>query len=171
MLKRPHFVFAGVPADSFSDDGQLWGNPIYDWETTKKQITLGGFIVLKRESSSTTFFVSTTLKASQIIGKFVGITRQRMMVVGIFGPGRALFDVVRDELGELPIIAENLGYIDAKAEQLLTDTAFPGMKIIFEFGFYDTEGKSIDAPHNCNKNSVAYNAHMITKWLMVGTIT
>ena len=51
-------------------------------KTTKKQITLGGFIVLKRELSSTTFFVSTTLKASQIIGKFVGITRQRMMVVG-----------------------------------------------------------------------------------------
>ena len=56
-----------------------------------------------------------------------------------------------DELGELPIIAEN-----AKAEQLLTDTAFPGMKIL-EFG--DTEGKSIDVPHNCNKKALLTTAN------------
>ncbi|MCC9923012.1 4-alpha-glucanotransferase, partial [Streptococcus agalactiae] len=54
-----------------------------------------------------------------------------------------------------PIIAENLGYIDERAERLLAGTGFPGMKIM-EFGFYDTTGNSIDIPHNYTENTIAY---------------
>lgn len=146
---------AGVPADEFSDDGQLWGNPIYDWKNHAK--TNYAWWVYRIQEG---FKLYDLLR----IDHFKGFS-DYWEIRGDYetandgswepGPGRALFDVVKDELGDLPIIAENLGYIDAKAEQLLTDTAFPGMKIL-EFGFYDTEGKSIDAPHNCNKNSVAY---------------
>ena len=146
---------AGVPADEFSDDGQLWGNPIYDWKNHAK--TNYAWWVYRIQEG---FKLYDLLR----IDHFKGFS-DYWEIRGDYetandgswepGPGRALFDVVKDELGDLPIIAENLGYIDAKAEQLLTDTAFPGMKIL-EFGFNDTEGKSIDAPHNCNKNSVAY---------------
>lgn len=152
--KNP-LCIAGVPADEFSDDGQLWGNPIYDWKNHAK--TNYAWWVYRIQEG---FKLYDLLR----IDHFKGFS-DYWEIRGDYetandgswepGPGRALFDVVKDELGDLPIIAENLGYIDAKAEQLLTDTAFPGMKIL-EFGFYDTEGKSIDAPHNCNKNSVAY---------------
>ncbi len=153
--KNP-LCIAGVPADEFSDDGQLWGNPIYDWKNHAK--TNYAWWVYRIQEG---FKLYDLLR----IDHFKGFS-DYWEIRGDYetandgswepGPGRALFDVVKDELGDLPIIAENLGYIDAKAEQLLMmDTAFPGMKIL-EFGFYDTEGKSIDAPHNCNKNSVAY---------------
>lgn len=152
--KNP-ICIAGVPADEFSDDGQLWGNPIYDWKNHAK--TNYAWWVYRIQEG---FKLYDLLR----IDHFKGFS-DYWEIRGDYetandgswepGPGRALFDVVKDKLGDLPIIAENLGYIDEKAEQLLTDTAFPGMKIL-EFGFYDTEGKSIDAPHNCNKNSVAY---------------
>ncbi|MCS4488058.1 4-alpha-glucanotransferase [Streptococcus sciuri] len=152
--RRPTAI-AGVPADEFSDDGQLWGNPIYNWSEHQK--THYAWWIERIKAGVTMYDVLR-------IDHFKGFS-DYWEIRGDYktandgswqpGPGRDLFDVVKDELGDLPIIAENLGYIDAKAEQLLTDTAFPGMKIL-EFGFYDTEGKSIDAPHNCNKNSVAY---------------
>lgn len=71
------------------------------------------------------------------------------------GPGYSLFKAVKETLGDLPIIAEDLGNIDAKARKLLADCGYPGMKIL-EFGFFDVTGKSIDAPHRCIPNSVAY---------------
>ena len=153
--KNP-LCIAGVPADSFSDDGQLWGNPIYDWENHKKTNYAWWVYRIKEGIKLYDLLRIDHFKGFSDYWEIRGDYKTANDGSWQPGPGRALFDVVRDELGELPIIAENLGYIDAKAEQLLTDTAFPGMKIL-EFGFYDTEGKSIDAPHNCNKNSVAYN--------------
>ena len=153
--KNP-LCIAGVPADSFSDDGQLWGNPIYDWENHKKTNYAWWVYRIKEGIKLYDLLRIDHFKGFSDYWEIRGDYETANDGSWQPGPGRALFDVVRDELGELPIIAENLGYIDAKAEQLLTDTAFPGMKIL-EFGFYDTEGKSIDAPHNCNKNSVAYN--------------
>ncbi len=71
------------------------------------------------------------------------------------GPGYKLFKTVKESLGDLPIIAEDLGNIDDKARQLLNDCGYPGMKIL-EFGLSDITGKSIDAPHRCIAHSIAY---------------
>ena len=71
------------------------------------------------------------------------------------GPGYDLFKVVKKELGDLNIIAEDLGNIDEKTRQLLADCGYPGMKIV-QFGFYDTTGNSIDIPHVYTQHSVAY---------------
>ncbi|MFX4078294.1 4-alpha-glucanotransferase, partial [Streptococcus suis] len=71
------------------------------------------------------------------------------------GPGYNLFKAVKETLVYLPIIAEDLGNIDAKALKLLADCGYPGMKIL-EFVFFDVTGKSIDAPHRCIPNSVSY---------------
>lgn len=63
--------------------------------------------------------------------------------------------MVKKELGDLNIIAEDLGNIDDKTRQLLADCGYPGMKIV-QFGFYDTTGNSIDIPHVYTQHSVAY---------------
>lgn len=85
-------------------------------------------------------------------------------------PGLALFAAVREALGELPIIAENLGYIDEKAEQLLASTAFPGMKIL-EFGLLTLPAKAV-IYHIIMIVTVWFIlVRMITKWLMVGMQT
>ena len=153
--KNP-LCIAGVPADEFSDDGQLWGNPIYAWENHAKTNYAWWVYRIKEGFKLYDLLRIDHFKGFSDYWEIRGDYQSANDGSWQPGPGRALFDVVKEELGDLPIIAENLGYIDEKADQLLKDTAFPGMKIL-EFGFYDVEGKSIDAPHNCDVNSVAYN--------------
>lgn len=152
--KKPIYI-AGCPPDSFSDEGQLWGNPIYDWDAHEKT-SFAWWVYRIREG----FKIYDLLRIDHFKGfsdfwEIPGEDTSAKNGEWQSGPGRALFDTVKAELGDLPIIAENLGYIDEKAEQLLTDTAFPGMKIL-EFGLLDTEGQSIDIPHNYTSNVVAY---------------
>lgn len=71
------------------------------------------------------------------------------------GPGYDLFKAVKEQLGDLPIIAEDLGNIDDKARKLLTDCNYPGMKIL-QFGFEDVSGESLDSPHYCIPHSIVY---------------
>lgn len=151
---HPKYV-AGVPADEFSDVGQYWGNPIYDW---KKHKETGYAWWIYRITES--FKIYDVLR----IDHFKGFSdfwqvdaKEDTAKNGSWqpGPGYDLFEAIKKELGELPIIAENLGYIDEKAEKLLEDTAFPGMKIL-EFGFFDVTGESLDLPHNYTSDAVAY---------------
>lgn len=152
--KKPLFI-AGCPPDDFSDVGQLWGNPIYDWKN-HAETGFAWWVYRIRES----FKIYDLLR----IDHFKGFSDYWEIPAGsdtakpgqwVSGPGVALFDAVKAELGELPIIAENLGYIDEKAEKLLADTAFPGMKIM-EFGLFDTTGQSFDLPHFYTSNSIVY---------------
>lgn len=152
--KQPLFI-AGCPPDDFSDVGQLWGNPIYDW-SKHAETGFAWWVYRIRES----FKLYDILR----IDHFKGFSDYWEIPAGsetakpgkwVPGPGIALFEAVKKELGDLPIIAENLGYIDSKAEKLLSDTGYPGMKIM-EFGFYDTAGQSVDIPHNYTANTVAY---------------
>ena len=152
--RKPLYV-AGVPADNFSADGQLWGNPIYDWPEHEKT-GYNWWIYRIHES----FKLYDVLR----IDHFKGFSdfwqvdgKAEVAKVGTWepGPGYSLFKAVKETLGDLPIIAEDLGNIDAKARKLLADCGYPGMKIL-QFGFYDVTGKSIDAPHRCIPNSVAY---------------
>lgn len=151
---RPLYV-AGVPADEFSDEGQYWGNPIYDWDKHKET----GF-------SWWIYRIQESLKLYDMIriDHFKGFSdfwqvdaSEKTARRGSWqpGPGYELFKAIKDELGDLPIIAENLGYIDEKAERLLHDTNFPGMKIL-EFGLFDLSGESLDLPHHYTAHSVAY---------------
>ncbi|MGT2934656.1 4-alpha-glucanotransferase [Streptococcus castoreus] len=152
--KRPK-VIAGCPPDGFSEDGQLWGNPIYNWDY-HKATDFEWWIYRIQES----FKIYDKLR----IDHFKGFSDYWEIPSGDAtakngqwqpAPGFDLFRTVAEKLGSLPVIAENLGYIDDKARALLAQTAFPGMKIL-EFGFYDIEGRSIDNPHACTYNDVAY---------------
>ena len=152
--KKPIYI-AGVPADGFSEDGQLWGNPIYNW--------------LEHEKTNFSWWVYRIKESIKLYDKvridhFKGFSDFWEIPGGDTtarnghwesAPGLALFETVRDELGDLPIIAENLGYIDERAEKLLKATGFPGMKIL-QFGLFDHISQSFDLPHNYDTNCIVY---------------
>ncbi|EHJ52570.1 glycogen phosphorylase [Streptococcus macacae NCTC 11558] len=146
---------AGCPPDDFSDEGQLWGNPIYDWNN-HKETGFAWWIYRIQES----FKIYDILRIDHFKGfsdfwEIKGDSKTAKNGSWQPGPGLALFRAVENALGSLPIIAEDLGYVDDKARKLLRDTGFPGMKIL-EFGFYDLTGHSVDMPHHCVPNSVVY---------------
>lgn len=153
--RRPLFL-AGCPADDFSADGQLWGNPIYDW-AVHEQTGFAWWIYRIRES----FKLYDYLRIDHFKGfsdywEIDGDGETANDGKWQPGPNYALFAAVKEALGEdLPIIAEDLGYIDDRAKKLLADCGFPGMKIL-QFGFFDTTGQSIDSPHRCIAHSLAY---------------
>ena len=149
---EPLYV-AGCPADDFSPTGQLWGNPIYDWEKHKEQ-GFSWWIYRVQES----FKIYDVLRIDHFKGfsDFWQIDRDAENAVnGTWeaGPGIELFQKIKEQLGDLPIIAENLGFIDEKAEKLLDDSGYPGMKIL-QFAFPGED--NLDRPHHYTQNSVAY---------------
>ena len=149
---EPLYV-AGCPADDFSPTGQLWGNPIYDWTKHKEQ-GFSWWIYRVQES----FKIYDVLRIDHFKGfsDFWQIDRDAENAVnGTWeaGPGIELFQKIKEQLGDLPIIAENLGFIDAKAEKLLDDSGYPGMKIL-QFAFPGED--NLDRPHHYTQNSVAY---------------
>ena len=149
---EPLYV-AGCPADDFSPTGQLWGNPIYDWEKHKEQ-GFSWWIYRVQES----FKIYDVLRIDHFKGfsDFWQIDKDAENAVnGTWeaGPGIGLFQKIKEQLGDLPIVAENLGFIDAKAEKLLDDSGYPGMKIL-QFAFPGED--NLDRPHHYTQNSVAY---------------
>jgi len=149
---EPLYV-AGCPADDFSPTGQLWGNPIYDWTKHKEQ-GFSWWIYRVQES----FKIYDVLRIDHFKGfsDFWQIDKDAENAVnGTWeaGPGIELFQKIKEQLGDLPIVAENLGFIDAKAEKLLDDSGYPGMKIL-QFAFPGED--NLDRPHHYTQNSVAY---------------
>ena len=149
---EPLYV-AGCPADDFSPTGQLWGNPIYDWEKHKEQ-GFSWWIYRVQES----FKIYDVLRIDHFKGfsDFWQIDKDAENAVnGTWeaGPGIELFQKIKEQLGDLPIVAENLGFIDTKAEKLLDDSGYPGMKIL-QFAFPGED--NLDRPHHYTQNSVAY---------------
>ena len=149
---KPLFV-AGCPPDMFSETGQLWGNPIYDWDAMKKN-NYKWWISRIKES----------LKLYDIvrIDHFRGFEAYWQIPYGeptavngkwVKGPGMSLFNAVKKELGEINVIAEDLGFLTDEVKEFLKETGYPGMKIL-EFGFGG--GDSEYLPHNYIKNCIAY---------------
>jgi 4-alpha-glucanotransferase len=147
-------VVAGVPPDYFSATGQFWGNPLYDWE---HMLNDGFKWWIER--------VRATLHTVDIarIDHFRGFAACWEIPAGdktaergrwVEAPGRELFNAIRDALGELPIIAEDLGVITPDVEKLRDDFRLPGMRIL-QFGF-SSDTKNIDLPHNYHSNVVVY---------------
>lgn len=151
--RRP-LVVAGCPPDAFSEEGQLWGNPIYDWDYLE-QTQYNWWMQRIRES----------LKLYDIIriDHFRGFesywevpSKEKTAKNGqwIKGPGIQLFNTIKEKLGEVQIIAEDLGYLTEEVRKLREQTGYPGMKVL-QFAF-DCSGKSDYLPHYYNKNCVVY---------------
>ena len=145
---------SGVPGDEFAPEGQLWGNPIYDWKAIEEREYSWW---IKRISHS--FKLFDTLRIDHFIG-FESYWEveygSKNAVKGKWtkGPGIAIFNKIREKLGDLDIIAEDLGVVTDDVRKLVKDTGFPGMKVL-EFGFDPYEDSEFDL-HNHLKNSVVY---------------
>lgn len=157
---------SGCPPDAFSKTGQLWGNPISDWQVMEAQ---GYKWWVNRIRHSFTLFDS--LRIDHFRGfesywevKYGAKTAEKGQWTK--GPGSKLFNKIKEELGDLDIIAEDLGFITPEVRQLMAATGFPGMKVL-QFAF-DTREESDYLPHNYDKNCVVYTGthdnHTIMGW-------
>lgn len=145
---------AGVPPDAFSETGQLWGNPLYDWE----KMEADGFSWWKQRMKA-----SAALYDVIRIDHFIGVVQYFSIPYGAEsakegewkkGPGKKLTDVISEAVGETKIIAEDLGVFCQEVKDLLEETGYPGMKII-EFAFSGDRSNE-HLPHCYAPNSVVY---------------
>ena len=148
-------LVAGVPPDYFSATGQLWGNPLYRWdkmsssgyrwwvERFRTVLSLVDQVRLDHFRGFEGYWEIPAAETTAIRGRWVP------------GPGASLFEELQASLGDLPIVAENLGVITPEVEALRERFSFPGMSILqFAFG-RDAQAPSFQ-PHNYSRNLVAY---------------
>lgn len=152
--KKPVDV-AGCPPDCFSPLGQLWGNPLYDWDYHKKT---GYEFWINRIDVARKLYDIVRIDHFRGFDSYYSIPfGNKDAVDGKWnkGVGIELFKAVKAKLGEVNIIAEDLGFITKSVEKLLKQSGYPGMKVL-EFGF-DPSGESVYLPHNFkNTNCVCY---------------
>ena len=151
---RPQFV-AGVPPDYFSATGQLWGNPLYRWDRMESS-GFAWWIERFRATLATVDLVRVDhFRGFEAFWKVPGDAKTAEHGEWVKGPGAVLFEALRNALGELPIVAENLGVITPEVEALRRRFGFPGMAILqFAFGS-DPQGSTF-IPHNFERELVAY---------------
>ena len=164
VWSEPHFFqldeknipkeVAGVPPDAFTEDGQLWGNPLYDYDAMKKDGY--GWWIRRIDGAKKLYDVIR-------IDHFRGFESYWAVPYGDDtakngawkpGPGMGLVGVLTSWFRDLSFIAEDLGYSTPEVRKLLADSGLPGMKIL-EFAF-DAHGDSAYLPHNCEENSSCY---------------
>ena len=145
---------AGVPPDYFSDTGQRWGNPLYNWEAmardgfrwwvarVQRQLFLADVVRIDHFRGFVDYWEIPAQEATAVKGRW------------LTGPGKVLFAALSDALGELPIIAEDLGIITHDVHLLREHTGFPGMRVL-QFAFAGDAGNAF-LPHNFEPNTVVY---------------
>ena len=150
-------TLAGCPPDAFSEDGQLWGTPVYNWERMKKGKTPYKWW-RQRISHALKIFDVVRLDHFRGFEAYYCIENGAENAKnGVWkkGPEMDLFNLLREDYGkDLPIIAEDLGFLTPEVKKLLDDSGFPGMKVL-QFAF-DSREESDYLPHNYQKNSVVY---------------
>jgi len=155
--KEPELV-AGCPPDYFSPEGQLWGNPLYNWKVHKKTdfawwksrmeyaLSLYDYVRVDHFRGFDEFYAIPAENKNALEGEWLK------------GPGIEIFNSLAAYFGKkhtvLPIIAEDLGLMTDSVIKLVKDSGFPGMKVL-EFA-YDSDDKNMYLPHNYIRNCVAY---------------
>lgn len=147
-------VVAGVPPDAFSDTGQRWGNPLYDWNAMRED-GYGWWVERLRR----TFDLFDAVRIDHFRGFEAAWeipAHEPTAERGHWepGPGRDLFDKLEAELGRLPIIVEDLGLITQEVRDLRDELGYPGMSVL-HFAFGDTNANPY-LPHNHLRNSVVF---------------
>ncbi len=150
-------MVAGVPPDGFSADGQLWGNPLYDWPHHKetgydwwkrrigKCLELYDIIRIDHFRGFDEFFAVPATDSTAANGHWEK------------GPGLDLFQALEQSFGKLNIIAEDLGYVTDTVRKLVRDTGFPSMKVLeFAFDSRDSTGAAEYLPYTYGHNCVVY---------------
>ncbi len=146
---------AGCPPDGFSADGQLWGNPLFDWERMKKE---GYRWWLGRIAAQFRLFDILRIDHFRGFDEYYAIPYgDKTARNGRWrpGPGIEFFRTVERELGKKEIIAEDLGFLTPSVRRLLEDTGYPGMKVL-EFAFDSRDTGSDYLPHCYPRHCVVY---------------
>ncbi len=147
---------AGCPPDAYAEDGQLWGNPIYDWKKMERE-HFSWWIARVRAA----FGLYDILR----IDHFRGFASYFSIPFGdinarrgewLEAPGKALFETIKAAIPTARIIAEDLGFITEDVRELLRDTGFPGMKVL-QFAFYDKDNEYLPRMYETD-NCVVYTA-------------
>ncbi len=146
---------SGVPPDYFSETGQLWGNPLYDWDVMREdrfgwwvnrirhQLELVDYLRIDHFRGFEAYWAVPADEETAINGQWIK------------APGDELFKTLENVMGDdLPIFAEDLGIITPEVEKLRDDFKFPGMKIL-QFAFDGVEDSSF-LPHHYTRNSICY---------------
>ena len=145
---------AGVPPDYFAEDGQLWGNPLYEWAEMEKD----NFQWWKdRISFALNLFDGVRIdhfRAFESFWAVKGDAKTARDGKWVKGPGMKLINALKSVAGDKLIIAEDLGDITKEVIELVEESGFPGMRV-FQFGFFG--GDTPHKPHNYINNSVAYS--------------
>ena len=147
-------VVAGVPPDAFSATGQLWGNPIYNWEYHK---ATGYEWWIMRLAKIFSLYDVVRIDHFRGFDEYWAIPygdTTAMNGTWCKGPGYELFKVMKEKLGKKEIIAEDLGYLTKSVLKLVARTGYPGMKVL-QFAF-EGDASNTYLPHNYTKNSVVY---------------
>ncbi|HEY6767856.1 MAG TPA: 4-alpha-glucanotransferase [Candidatus Sulfotelmatobacter sp.] len=148
-------TIAGVPPDYFSATGQCWGNPIYNWPLLKQT---GYKWWVERLRSAFRLYDNLRIDHFRGFEAYWEVPGGEVTAINgrwVKGPGRELFSVLREELGDLPIIAENLGVITPEVEAIRHEFGFPGMAIL-QFAFGNDPQAPTFKPHNYVHDLVAY---------------
>src|SRR5262249_54235362 len=150
---RPRFV-AGVPPDYFSIDGQLWGNPVYDWDTLRRSAYRWCIDRLRALLSHVDLVRLDHFRAFAAAWHVpLGAPNARH---GRWapGPGHDFFDIARSELGGLPFLAEDLGLITSDVIELRDSQGLAGTRVL-QFAF-DGDPQNPHLPRNFTHNTVVY---------------
>ena len=148
-------LVAGCPPDAFTEDGQLWGNPLYDW----KKMKADGYAWWKRRLSAALKMYDVVridhFRGFEAFYAIPATDKNAKNGKWLKGPNIAFFKAMKKEFGDdLPIIAEDLGFLTPQVKKMLSLSGFPGMKVL-QFAF-DSREESDYLPHNYNKNCVVY---------------
>ena len=150
---RPKLV-AGCPPDSFTAEGQLWGNPLYDWERMRE--TGYGWWIRRLRAAAKMYDVVRLDHFRGFESYWAVPAGDKTAAGGSWkqGPGADFIGAVKEALPELSFIAEDLGYLTPEVKKLQQDSGYPGMKVL-QFAF-DSREESNYLPHTYTRNSVCY---------------
>ncbi|MFA6844319.1 MAG: 4-alpha-glucanotransferase [Sphaerochaetaceae bacterium] len=159
--KEGHYTeVSGVPPDNFCTTGQLWGNPVYDWKAMRKSSYSWWIRRLERLRHQTDIIRIDHFRGFESYWSVPAKDTTAEHGVWVKAPGHEFFHEVRKQLGDVDILAEDLGFVTKEVEQLRDENNFPGMRIA-QFGFNLSDKGILDSldtflPHNYQYNCVAY---------------
>ena len=145
---------SGCPPDSFCEYGQLWGNPIYDWSVMEKEDYRWWKSRIKHSFKMFDVLRIDHFRGFESYWEIKYGFKDAALGQWVKGPGINFFNSIKEEQGELNIIAEDLGFLTEDVKKLLKFSGFPGMKVL-QFAFDSREGSDY-LPHNYDKNCVVY---------------
>ncbi len=147
-------IVAGVPPDAFTDDGQLWGNPLYDWDALRKSDFLWWTDRLRTHFSLFDMVRIDHFRGLEACWEVPATSKTAKDGQWVKAPGPELLQKIQQQFTDMPLVAEDLGIITAEVDNLRKQFSLPGMKVL-QFAF-DGDIGNHHLPHNHSSDMVVY---------------